>query len=114
MGETSAPPADEEFEIVDDMGDMNQDPNKSASSQDRILLSQVDKKKTKKINEDKINDAVTAFFDKFDEYDLPAAGKLYADICAQYILSPGELHKFASRVFTRLQSKGISLDAITV
>ena len=75
-----------------------------------INLSQ--SKKLLNLDQNKINRALSSFWDNFDENNIPKANKEVSSLIQAAMFTSREKDQFLGKIKKELSSKGISLDVI--
>jgi len=81
---------------------------------DNILSqsNQFNQSKKRKVDKNKINRAISSFWDNFDENNIPKANKELSDLLTVAMFNPIEKKQFLENIRKELKRKCISLDSI--
>ena len=76
------------------------------------IINLAQSKKSMQLDKNKINRAVSSFWDNFNENNIPKANKEISDLIEVAMFTPREKAQFLGKIRKELSSKGITLDAI--
>lgn len=76
------------------------------------IINLAQSNKSSKLDKNKINRALSSFWDNFNENNLPKANKEVSDLIEIAMFTPREKDQFLSKIKKELSAKGITLDAI--
>jgi len=89
----------------------------SINLNEKITIAKIDdivsqSNNSSKPNKNKINKALSSFWNNFDENDIPKTNKQLSDLIEVAMFNPIEKRQFLGKIKKELSSKGISLDSL--